>query len=63
MNRERRKALQTIVDQLETLQMQLCNLRKSRPRKKNTGTTSPKTSRAANGTSVSKKSAKACPMQ
>lgn len=58
MNRERRKALQAIIDQLETLQTQ-----KSRLRKKNTGTTSPKTSRAANGTSISKRSAKACPMQ
>ena len=50
MNRERRKALQAIIDQLETLQTQLEE-------------TSPKTSRAANGTSISKRSAKACPMQ
>ena len=60
MNRERRKALQAIIDQLETLQTQL---EESRLRKKNTGTTSPKTSKAANGTSISKRSAKACPMQ
>ena len=57
MNRERRKALQAIIDQLETLQTQLEEIQT------NTGTTSPKTSRAANGTSISKRSAKACPMQ
>ena len=60
MNKERRKALQAIIDQLETLQSQL---EESRLRRKNAGTTSQKTSRAANGTSISKKSAKACPMQ
>ncbi len=60
MNRERRKALQTIVDQLETLQMQLEEIQTEEEEYRDN---IPKTSRAANGTSVSKKSAKACPMQ
>ena len=60
MNRERRKALQAIIDQLETLQTQLEEIQTEEEEYR---TTSPKTSRAANGTSISKRSAKACPMQ
>ena len=60
MNRERRKALQAIVDQLETLQMQLEEIQTEEEEYRDNIL---KTSRAASGTSVPRKSVKACPMR
>ena len=58
MNRERRKALQAIVDQLETLQMQLEEIQTEEEEYRDN---IPENFQS--GTSVPRKSVKACPMR